>query len=357
MAGVRLGYFLTEFLSLEASVQRAFAEADNVAPFNGENIDFDSIRLNALVHLTDTRVRPFVTVGGGYEYFDSSNTDSQHDWGVNGGVGVRFFAGDSAGVRLDGRYIGVNVDGVGDDWQHNYEAHVGLFFLFGTDNEKEEKPVEVVKVMDADKDGVVDNMDECPNTPTGVVVNAKGCEEETFVDEDSDGISDAEDQCPATPANAPVDENGCALDSDNDGVKNYMDRCPNTADGEEVDNNGCPVVSKARGALEGVVFKTNSPDLTPNAEQVLNGVAEELSQFPGVKVEVEGHTDSVGDESYNLQLSQKRAESVLDYLVSKGISRDRLTAVGYGETQPIADNSTKEGRFKNRRVELEWLDN
>jgi OOP family OmpA-OmpF porin len=65
----------------------------------------------------------------------------------------------------------------------------------------------------------------------------------------------------------------------------------------------------------------------------------------------------VGDESYNLQLSQKRAESVLDYLVSKGISRDRLTAVGYGETQPIADNSTKEGRFKNRRVELEWLDN
>ncbi|MCB1198917.1 MAG: OmpA family protein, partial [Deltaproteobacteria bacterium] len=183
-----------------------------------------------------------------------------------------------------------------------------------------------------------------------------GCPIETFKDGDGDGITDEDDQCLSTPQDAPVDENGCALDTDGDGVKDYADRCPNTEEGVEVDANGCPVESVARGVLKGVVFKSNSPELTLNSKSILEGVATELSKFPDVKVEIQGHSDSAGDENYNLQLSQKRAESVLEFLVGKGVNRAQLSAVGYGETQPIADNKTNEGRAQNRRVELNWLD-
>lgn len=354
VAGLRLGFFFTNSFSTEFSVQRAFAEADNVAPFNGENVNFDAVRMNFLVHfLNDFKVRPFITIGAGWERVDSDNINSQHDLGLNGGAGFRFFAGQSGGLRLEGRYVTANVDIAGtEEWQHNYEAYLGLFFLLG--NKKDEKVKE--EITDTDGDGVPDTLDECPNTPRGTAVDAKGCPIETFKDEDGDGVADEDDQCPGTPAGAPVDENGCPLDSDGDGVADYKDRCPDTLEGTEVDANGCPVVSKARGVLTGVVFKTNSDEIAANATTLLDGVAEELAKFPEVKVEVQGHTDSVGDVNYNLNLSQRRAESVLEYLVSRGINRDQLSAVGYGQTQPIADNGTREGREKNRRVELNWLD-
>lgn len=352
IAGLRLGLFFTQALEVEVAVQRAFAEAANVAPFGGENVNMDAVRLNFLYHLmNDKRVRPYVTAGVGWERVDSDNFGAENDIGYNGGLGLRFFAGNSAGVRLEGRYVATDVENV--DWQHNWEATLGLFFLLGV--EKEEKVAQET-IKDTDGDGVVDTQDQCPGTQTGISVDAKGCELETFQDEDGDGIADEDDQCPNTPENAPVDENGCALDTDNDGVFDYKDRCPDTEEGAEVDDNGCPVESLARGALKDVVFKSGSPELTLNSKSILNSVAEELKKFPDVKVEVQGHSDSSGDAAFNLQLSQKRAESVLEYLVSRGVNRDQLSAVGYGETQPIADNKTREGRAQNRRVELEWLD-
>jgi OOP family OmpA-OmpF porin len=104
--------------------------------------------------------------------------------------------------------------------------------------------------------------------------------------------------------------------------------------------------------LEGVNFVTNSAELTPESKAILDNVAESLKDWPEVKVEVEGHTDSVADPAYNMDLSQRRAESVLDYLVSRGVATSRLSAKGYGETRPVASNDTAEGRAKNRRVEL-----
>ncbi|HYQ89609.1 MAG TPA: OmpA family protein [Candidatus Binatia bacterium] len=104
--------------------------------------------------------------------------------------------------------------------------------------------------------------------------------------------------------------------------------------------------------LNGVNFVTNSAELTPESKAILDHVAGSLKDWAEVNVEIEGHTDSVADPAYNMDLSQRRAESVLDYLVSRGVASSRLSAKGYGETHPVASNDTPGGRAKNRRVEL-----
>jgi outer membrane protein OmpA-like peptidoglycan-associated protein len=104
--------------------------------------------------------------------------------------------------------------------------------------------------------------------------------------------------------------------------------------------------------LEGVTFITDSAELTAGSKRILNRVAASLKEWPEVDVEVEGHTDSVADDAYNMDPSQRRADSVREYLISRGVGASRLTAHGYGETRPVASNNSTEGRAKNRRVEL-----
>jgi len=200
--------------------------------------------------------------------------------------------------------------------------------------------------LDSDGDGVVDSKDQCPNTPSGVRVDASGCP----VDSDGDGVTDDKDQCPGTPAGAAVDANGCELDSDNDGVVDRLDECPDSAEGVQVDIKGCEI--KEEISLEGVNFESNSDRLLPGAEGILNDAAATLNKNPTIKVEVAGHTDSVGAAEYNESLSARRAQTVHDYLVSNGVSVDRMSVRGYGESQPIADNGTAAGRAQNRRVVL-----
>ena len=139
------------------------------------------------------------------------------------------------------------------------------------------------------------------------------------------------------------------MDDDFDGVVNELDQCPSTAPNVLVNDQGCAVFD---GVIEGVNFETNKAILTAEAMRVLDGSAETLLQFPQVRVEVQAHTDSQGAAAYNQNLSQARATSVVNYLVGKGVSMDRLVAQGYGETRPIATNETPEGRASNRRVEL-----
>ncbi|MCB1197499.1 MAG: porin family protein, partial [Deltaproteobacteria bacterium] len=161
LAGLRLGYFFTKAFHAEVAVQRAFAEADNVAPFNGENVNMDAIRLNLAYHVLNTKkIRPYVSIGTGWERIDSDNINSSNDIGINGGLGFRIFAGDTAGIRVEGRYVTADASG----WQHNFETNLGLFFLLGAKKEPKE---EVKQIQDADGDGVVDNLDQCPSTPTG----------------------------------------------------------------------------------------------------------------------------------------------------------------------------------------------
>ena len=172
---------------------------------------------------------------------------------------------------------------------------------------------------DSDGDGVYDHLDRCPDTPRGTLVDAQGC------------------PLPAKPA-APVD-------SDGDGVLDDADFCPGTPRGATVDERGCWV-------LQGVEFETNKAEIRPMYEPELEAVATVLENNPGVKIQIQGHTDSVGAAEYNRQLSEKRARAVMEWLIKAGIDRRRLSAIGLGETRPIASNDSAIGRERNRRVEL-----
>ncbi|MCB1801978.1 MAG: thrombospondin type 3 repeat-containing protein [Gammaproteobacteria bacterium] len=204
--------------------------------------------------------------------------------------------------------------------------------------------------LDSDGDGVVDANDQCPNTPAGRTVNDTGCE----LDSDGDGVVDAIDQCPDSAAGAVVDAVGCYPDDDNDGVRNAADLCPGTEAGVEVDATGCAKRTPIR--LEGVNFLSNSDQLTDESLAILDAVAQTLLQHGYLELEVAGHTDAQGDATYNLDLSQRRANTVRDYLLGRGVELKTLVAKGYGEDRPVADNGSAAGRAMNRRVELKRLD-
>lgn len=170
------------------------------------------------------------------------------------------------------------------------------------------------------------------------------------LDSDGDGVPDNLDRCPNTVAGAKVDAQGCELDSDRDGVVDRLDKCPGTRPGVKVDANGCEIVEAI--ILKGVNFATNSATLTGGSTAVLDQAAAALVKRGDVKVEVGGHTDNRGTAARNRVLSQQRAETVMRYLVSKGVNAANLTARGYGQDRPIANNATEQGRAANRRVEL-----
>ena len=204
--------------------------------------------------------------------------------------------------------------------------------------------------LDSDGDGVTDSKDKCPGTPKGVSVNASGCP----MDSDGDGVADDKDKCPNTVRGAKVGPDGCELDGDKDGVVDRLDECPNSAPGAQVDIKGCEIKAVIR--LPGVNFETNSDRLLPSATSVLNDAVATLKKNPTITVEVAGHTDSDGAADYNEGLSTRRATTVRDYLASNGIAVDRMSVRGYGESQPIADNSTRAGKAQNRRVVLRIIE-
>jgi OOP family OmpA-OmpF porin len=200
--------------------------------------------------------------------------------------------------------------------------------------------------IDSDGDGVVDRLDECPGTPAGAVVNERGCE----VDSDGDGVPDSRDRCPGTAAGAKVDQYGCELDGDGDGVVDRLDKCPNTPKGVPVDSSGCELAVEYE--LEGINFEFDSAKLTAGSKATLDAAVKIMTRHADVKVEIAGHTDSQGNAEYNMGLSERRAKAVEDYLIAHGAKDANMTVKGYGETQPVADNGTEEGRAANRRVEL-----
>jgi OOP family OmpA-OmpF porin len=228
---------------------------------------------------------------------------------------------------------------------------------------------------DKDGDGIADKEDRCPDVKGSLAL--KGCP-----DTDGDGVADIDDKCADTKAGYKVDATGCTMDNDKDGIVNEEDACPDAfglavfkgcpdTDGDGVAdkddrcpnvkgtiaNHGCPEmkvedVKKITQIASKIFFETASDKLKVASLQSLDELAEILNRYPEAKLTIGGHTDDVGKDDYNMNLSQKRTNSVRLYLISKGISEARLTAIGYGETQPIADNKTAEGRAKNRRVEL-----
>ncbi len=201
---------------------------------------------------------------------------------------------------------------------------------------------------DADADGVPDSRDKCPGTPKGVKVFSNGCP----LDTDADGVPDYLDQCPNTPRGATVDGNGCPLDSDGDGVPDGIDKCANTPKGVKVDADGCAKVNEVMMTIEDVNFAFDSAALLPSSKAVLDKAVTMMKANSNMKFELAGHADSTGPDAYNQKLSERRAKSVMKYLVGKGIDASRLVVKGYGETRPKATNATREGRAMNRRVEI-----
>lgn len=205
------------------------------------------------------------------------------------------------------------------------------------------------RMKDDDMDGVPNYVDEEKETVKGSFVDSKG---RAMLDTDNDGILDLYDACPTIKGSFSLD--GC-LDSDGDGIGDNSDACPTVAGTKA--NKGCPEISKEvkevmTRALKGVQFETNKDVLLPASFPVLNDVIKVMMEHPEYKLGVEGHTDNVGDDAANMILSQKRAEAVGVYLISKGVQSERLTILGFGETQPKALNDTKEGKALNRRVEF-----
>jgi len=205
--------------------------------------------------------------------------------------------------------------------------------------------------LDSDMDNVPDGIDVCPDTPLGITVDVYGCP----LDEDKDGIPDFKDQQLDTPAGALVDSLGVALDTDSDGVPDGLDKCPDTGEGVQVDEFGCPTAQPITEKLIlNIKYPPGSVEPDEEAKVVLDDIAMRLKIFSGVKIEINGYTDAMGSSRSNLKLSQKRAEAIMEYLISKEINADRMTARGYGEDEKffIDTNETPEGRQKNRRVEI-----
>ena len=204
-------------------------------------------------------------------------------------------------------------------------------------------------VPDADKDGINDEGDKCPAVPGTVKYN--GC---PVPDTDGDLISDEADMCPDKAG--PVEFNGCPIpDSDGDGLNDTQDKCPQEKGMPE--NNGCPeikkeIIEKVTYAARNTFFETKSDKLAPESFSSLNEVVTILKNNPSLNLEIEGHSDNVGNPTYNLTLSERRANSVKRYFQEHGINEQRLKSRGYGQEKPVADNNTSAGRAKNRRVEL-----
>ena len=364
--------------------------------------DFNSVALNLRFDMTgpESTLRPYVFAGVGAMLFDKNlNFDQDRiDYALptaGGGLNIRLT--DVITLNLQETFSFSNKDrrdGINDNGKKdNYLSHMaGLTFNLG--NKK-----------DADGDGVADRNDLCPNTPAGVAVDANGCPLDRdkdgvadYLDEcpdvpglaslkgcpdaDGDGVADIYDKCPDTPRGTKVDATGCPLDNDKDGIPNDIDRCPDAAgpaslngcpdsDGDGVadiddlcptvkgtiENKGCPEIAKKdieRITYLGskIFFENNSAALKVGSLVQLDELADLIKKYDASNLVIEGHTDSNGSDAFNLELSQKRTQSVKDYLISKGIAESRIKSIGYGESRPIATNSTAIGRAKNRRVEL-----
>ncbi|HEX4872700.1 MAG TPA: OmpA family protein [Nevskiaceae bacterium] len=343
-----IGKRFTRALALELT--GSYLEAD---PESGSlSSEFTSYGLGALVFPSRTlpnlygllnvsrgQTDQHPRVGGGSINYGSTLFDS----GLGYLIPLRFL-GPGAALRAEARYHFDSHDeeragqGAKDDFYDGL-FNLGVLIPLGSLPVEEAPPAEevaVVAVADEDNDGVTDDVDQCPGTPAGAVVNELGCE----VDSDGDGVVDRLDRCPDTPVGAQVNEEGCPIETP----------CRTPAPGEAISLEGCGTGDTV--VLRGVNFNFNEATLTANAKVILDQVGDALLAASEIEVEIGGHTDARGSDEYNQALSQRRADSVKQYLVGRGVEASRMTTAGYGESQPVADNETDEGRELNRRVEL-----
>lgn len=323
---------------------RAVSEAFNVE-LNASRGKFDgaanndqtltAVGLDVLrVFYRDARTSPFVLFGGGWAQTETELAGSDSEAYADLGVGILATLSrsedESSSLSVRGELRGRHTFGENDGRLVDYMAGIGLQYAFGG------RPKAAPVAAEA----------------APVAAEAAAAAAAAPADSDSDGVLDSRDKCPGTPAGTQVDASGCSeLDTDGDGVFDSKDQCPKTPRGDKVDANGCSLTFR----LE-VLFETNSDRLTVASMTYLDQVATRLNELPSVTGVIEGHTDNTGADAHNQNLSERRAKTVRDYLVSKGVAGARLQSEGFGETKPLADNATDEGRAQNRRVVLRRTD-
>jgi OOP family OmpA-OmpF porin len=301
--GLSAGKHLNDRWSLEANINTTRLEAPGGRDVSLRGTSLDLLRVFA----RDKAVSPYLTVGAGAVHSDLGTGPHDDQLMLQAGVGLlaRVWRNESGTRTLSLRpEVKARWEDAGRfGYFRDYLATVGLQFSFGPQRVAEQPAL--------------------PAAPA--------------------------------PAPAPAPRPAPPADSDGDGVVDSQDRCPGTPRGVAVDANGCE--QKGSITLEGVSFELNSADLTAASLPVLARIAADLKKYPGLRVEVQGHTDSSGSDRYNLSLSERRAQAVRAYLIDQGVSSGQVEARGYGESQPIADNSTAAGRARNRRVDMKVLEN
>ncbi|MBP6550749.1 MAG: OmpA family protein [Flavobacterium sp.] len=339
-------------------------------------------------------IDPSLRLGGGYTFLGDNSYGT-----VNPGAGLTFWFTENVGLALETTYKKSFGDrnAVGDIYTPEAPSHfqhtVGITFQFGgkdTDGDgiydKEDACPEVAGLKqfngcpDTDGDGIIDGSDACPEVAGLAALNGcpdtdgdgiadkddacpevaglaafKGCP-----DTDKDGIADKDDKCPTVAG--PKDNGGCpVLDADKDGVADKDDDCPTVAG--PASNKGCPevtpeVVESLKIQARSVFFNSGKSTFkVGDAATIasLDAMREILRNYPNAKFSIEGHTDSDGSDKLNQKLSEDRANAVRNALIEKGVKAENLTAVGYGESKPIATNKTKAGKAQNRRTEVKHV--
>lgn len=276
----------------------------------------------------DYNLAGFLIGGIGAIYEDFANVDEESSPYANIGLGTLIGLTDALALRGEARYYAIanDVTYAGEKYQYDTRFNLGLQYAFFAPPPPPPPPAPAPVIGDQDNDGVNDNLDQCPNTPAGTPVDARGC-----------------------PVVAPAPVNP---DLDGDGVPNALDRCPDTPPNFKVNAQGCVEQAQVVTVLSNVLFAFNSSALTPDAQAMLTRVADGLQQQTDLQITIAGHTDSIGTDAYNLKLSRERAGAVKSFLIGRGISPTRLKAEGYGESRPVASNDTDDGRAMNRRVEF-----
>jgi len=346
-----VGQVINQSWNIELSVVMDTLELENgVSEFKQRGLQFDGLYFFD----RDRNLDLYLVAGiGGLQtrFANDKNTNMM----ANVGAGVMHMINDGISLRTDLRYRFDDDDSsmTSENRFGDWVVNLGLMIPFGGSKAAPAAaPVAAVMpapepvVLDTDADGVTDSMDRCANTISGAKVDASGCE----LDGDKDGVVDRLDTCPSSAAGVKVDAKGCEQDSDHDGILDSADSCPGSVANAKVDMKGCEIAEVI--VLKGVNFNSGSTELTDGSKVILDGVAQTLKKNVGLVVELAGYTDNTGSKALNVSLSQRRAQSVVNFLVSRGVNRDNLIAKGYGPDSPIADNSTVEGRAENRRVEM-----
>ena len=376
--GARAAFYPARFLGIEVEggvmPTRARTELN-------ENVLLYGVRGHAILQLP-YRLAPFLLGGYGMVGVSSEVVGNDIDPVGHYGIGAKLYINKWLVARLEGRHlIGAyqgrqrGDGGDGAAFTSHFQILAGLSVTLGRakpppppkdsdgdffadkDDACPYQPGVDPKgcpVGDADSDGVLDNVDACIDEP-GVLPD--GC---PIRDTDGDGFMDPDDACPTEAGIAP---DGCPIrDRDGDGILDEVDKCPDdpeTVNGYQ-DEDGCSdtipeKVKEFTGVIEGIYFEFNSDKIRKKSTSKLTKAADVLKEFESIRVEITGHTDNIGSREVNIHLSERRAESVRQWLIDNGIDSSRITTRGAGPDEPIESNDTKAGQAKNRRIEFKII--